>query len=351
MAASKKIKFDSKLIFLDDQHSQADKDVFIRSPLFPVFVSAYNSTGGGIRVGLFDYNIDADAARWRINVVTPQGFIVGMIKGQANYVTGDQSYEYATVMNGLADPRGSSHTVLHTSNSRYLLNKLSAKSNHEAASYLRRYTKEAGRVVDNFIYSTVDGLIDKKFGERISRSPAVYLSPNLDTYLARVAMGEVTLNDMPMDMRTELDTKFSDYKTKREKFWQATNFVKDFIKGGKWLYINNINGGVVVAAIAADNTEKAIDGYQDGLSLAGAEAGGYAQYSIEPKWYPSHDAIPEEYRRELDYGLMMLKVHTKSEGHIPKLEMRFSTELKIWDEIGAAMCEQNGGVAMLMLQR
>jgi hypothetical protein len=324
-----KIKFNTDDLFLEGQHSLTDKQNFLRSPLFPVVATMYNTTDRKIRVGHVVSNqvstsADPKSTIMSAMITTPEGFMVGKVR----YNRG--TFDFATVSDGVTDP--SSNILISTASANYLRAKLSKTSDHVAASWLRRVADDAIHCVSNVIRSISDIAVDRAYGKSISGRPMIRYDDDTTTFLSNVVMGKTTMLQMPAEMRQVFDKKYDEYTISNNKFEEAIEKVKNFFDQGKWVLINEVNNGVILGAITPDGAISGLDIYKSLNGLPHGGAHNFAPFSLRPKWYPSYDAIPEEYRRELDYGLMMLKVHRNADSTATDPNVH-----DIWMDIGAAI--------------
>lgn len=331
-----RIKFNTDDLFLEGQHSFIEKQSFIRSPLFPIVATMYNTTERKIRVGHIVNNQLSTSADPKETIMsalltTPEGFMVGKVRCNRG------TFDFSATSDGVSEP--SSNVLISSTSANYLRTKLSKNSDHVAVSWLTRTSTDAIRAVSNVLRSISDTLVDKAYGRSVSSRPTVEYNSDITTFLSNVVMGKTTMLQMPADMRQTFDSKYNDYTINNNKFEEAIEKTKTFFDQGKWVLINEVNRGVILGAIFPDGAVAGLDIYKWGDSLPHGETHDFAPFSLMPKWYPRYDAIPEEYRRELDYALMMLKVHRNADSLIPQADHR-----NIWMDIGAA----NWGKVMIL---
>lgn len=350
MARTKKIKFDTDSIFIEGRNTKEEKASFITSPLFPIFASAYNASDNRIRVGNYKYNVNG----WHeVTIVSSVGFHIGALEGVDT--SRESSYRFKSAHTPMVPATSIGQTVIQSCNPRYLASKLSAKSTHPAVTTLRNDNDSAQRLIDTMVYSVIDAMIDKEYGSRGTRSPRVILNSTIATFISKVALGKASMADMPINMRREFDEVYANYTAQTDKFEKTIATTKDFIGGsgcGKWLLFN-LPDGVILCAIGSEAPESALDHYLTEGELPGFRGdkfSRYAQYALAPKWYPNYDAIPDEYRSELDYALTVLKVHRNSNDLFPKNDS-YGADIKLWPSVGAAMYGHHSGATALMLQR
>jgi hypothetical protein len=348
VARTRKIKFDTNNVFFKNQHTPEQKAKFLRSPLFPVFVSAYNTAEGVIRVGEIREYATAQKTNTKVMLVNDYGLGVGVLESH----TGDQldvndSFTYHSVTSAISSSFQSMNRLIMTSNPRYLQSKLSSKSDHDAATWLRRSAKEAKEAIGATVRTMVDRCVDAANGESIGAKPVIKVSERISTYLSLVVMGKMALNEVPASIRAQFDDAFRAYMQRQEKFEGALRIAEEFVSGEKWLLIPSLNNGVFFAAINGETIKPNIRAYQSAGHLD-MDVSRYTDYTIKPEWYPSMQDIPEQYRTELEYSLTMLKTHRNSNDMIPVIDS-WSDKTE-WREIGAAMYNSHSG-KMLMLQR
>ncbi len=322
-----KIKFNIDDLFLEGQHSSTEKQAFIRSPLFSIMTTIYNTTDKTVRVGQIISNQISTSADPKDTIMsavitTPEGLSVGKLRCNRG------TYDYVSTSDGMIDP--AANTLISTTSANYIRSKLSKNSEHVAASWLRRCAADGIHCISNAIRSVTDSLTDRAYGRSIVARPSIEFSSEVGTFLANVAMGNLTMMQMPADIRHEFETKYSEYTNNSKKFYAAIDAAKNFFDQGKWVLIRNINAGVVLGAISPDGAVAGLDIYRNGTGLPHGEINNYAHFTMRPKWYPSYEAIPDEYRRELDYALMVLKVHRNADTLFP------NSERDVWTDIGAA---------------
>jgi hypothetical protein len=322
-----KIKFSVNDLFLDGQHTPAEKQYLVRSPLFPVMATIYNTTDKAVRIGrlLCDQSV-TDPAQMVMSalITTPEGFVVGKVK----YHRGD--FQYLSTSDGVSDPVSS--PLITTTSSNYLRAKLGKDSDHVAVRWLRQGVNCATNCVADNIRTVADMAVDKAFGESVSCKPYVEFNSGITTFLSEVAMGAAVMTQMPSDMRQVFEDKYKKYEDRKNKFKASIDKAKSFFDQEKWVLALDINGGVILGAIAPHGAIAALDSYEIDGSLPYAKSG-YANYTMQPKWYPNYEAIPEAYRSQVDYALMMLKVHKNSQNLFPDV----GGVNQLWMDIGASV--------------
>lgn len=314
-----KTKFNTNDLFVEGQHTPEERLNFIRSPLFPVVTTIYNTTDKTTRIGRVTMGDTTISAL----ITTEEGFIVGKLR----YYPHNKQYDFASVSDGLSEPSG--NILISTSSVSYLRAKLSKNSSHVAAAWLRRNATDAKHCITNAIRGVIDSAVDKVYGSSVSQVPTVEFDADICTFMANVVMGKTTMLQMPSDMRQTFESKYRNYENNSQKFRDAIEKVKTFFDHGKWILIRNVNDGIILGAISHDGAVAGLNMYSNGV-LPHGESYDYAPFSLKPRWYPNFEAIPEEYRRELDYAMMVLKVHRNAESVFP------SEERQLWLDVGAA---------------
>lgn len=331
-----RIKFNVNDLFLDGQHTPAEKQYLIRSPLFPVVATIYNAADKAVRVGqlICDQSV-TDPAQMVMSAVitTSEGFVVGKVK----YHRGN--FQYLSVSDGVSDPGSSS--LISTNSSNYIRAKLSKAADHVASRWLQQGINCATNCVADNIRTVADMAVDKAFGESVSCKPYVEFNSEITTFLSEVAMGAAVMTQMPSDMRQVFEDKYKKYEDRKNKFKASIDKAKSFFDQEKWVLALNVNGGVILGAINPHGAVAALDSYEIDGSLPYAKDG-YADYTVQPKWYPNYEAIPDVYRSEVDYALMMLKVHRNSQNLFPDV----GGCNQLWMDIGASVTGK-----MLLLPR
>lgn len=317
----RKIPFNTDDMFLDGQHTPQEKQAFVSSRLFAPAVAVYNTTDKRLRVS----RITQSGKDTHVVMTTPEGFSVCSL----NYNDENGAYSFRTTTDGDRSFVGGSRDI-YTTSVTYLCSKLSKSSKHPAKSSLDICLAQSPMVVDRAIRHAVDRTVDTIMGTGLVRRPHLTLEASIATFLAEIAMGKTTMQQMSAEMRSSFEAQYADYINKSDKFDGAVDGTKSAFANGMWLFISDINGGVIFGAVNSDGLNGGLDSYKNNDRLPGSEHHKYASYVMTPKWYPSRDAIPEEYRRELEYSLMLLKVHRKSDDLIP------NTSSEVWTEIGAA---------------
>lgn len=309
------IKFNISDIFLEGQNSQSDRIMLINSPLFGAVANLYNRSEKQIRVGHIELGQDAYGINTfikKVNIVTSYGYPVAAV-GSHN-----AAYD-AVFFNVCSSPTGESNR-LSTSKPKYLQNKLGPKSNHDAATSFDHYLHRAEFFISDNLRSIVDRLVDRLSGLSSVQAPQCKVDRTLGHFLALCMKGEITQSEIPHEYRTQLDDNFKEYMSHRTKFDEAISQVSEFCGGEKWVYMNNINKGVILGAISMEPSLKALNIYRMGERLPPPKQDNYCTQSMALKWYPSHDAIPDELRQQVELSLVMLKAHRNSPEMLPSVD-------------------------------
>ena len=331
MAKKEKVKFNVGDLFFKEKYNPLPHDLVqavTTSPLFGSVACVYNYSGGKAFIGHVETFQTGQVHA--IEMVSSLGMkickfsITGEVKGGGtlNLYTPWGAFNV-----------GATRHQIGTSNPRYLQSKLKPESSHDAATSLIRSIGNAQNGLSTKLRDIVDDLIDRNYGHGISSQPQFpmnKLTENLQTFLAKLAANEVTMLEMPSSMRQEFDTHYSNYTTKRNKFRESIDKSKDFFDGEKWMYCPNFNGGVLLGAISPEPMIEAMDKFIADDELPFGNRFNYVKETVPFKWYKSLSRVPEEYQRQLEYSLMMLKTHRASAQIIP--EVTIST---FWQEMGA----------------
>jgi hypothetical protein len=194
---------------------------------------------------------------------------------------------------------------------------LSKGSNHPAFAGLLEAINLAENLFSHRLRGMVDSGVDKMFGRGLMQRPCLETDNVIASFLADVVMGKTTMLQMPAHLRQDFDTSYSAYEASSVKFDKTIDEFKKLFESGMWALSIRPHGEVVLSAISTEGVNTALDAYKSGSKLPSYTDHNYATYTLNPTWYPSYEAIPEEYRRELDYRLMLLKAHRNSESLIP----------------------------------
>lgn len=330
-------------LFLQGQNDTAARNLLIRSPLVGVIANAYNRSGGKIRVGVIETALDAHVKK--VTLVTTKGVPVAEVV--SNLLYNDINF-YTSSGNSIARHK-SGWQRLRTGHPKYLQNKLSVKSNHEAADALDGAVKDGEAWFGNELRDIVDRLVDQAMGEGVVCAPAFGpqgLGSSLLTEMARYFAGEISMHEVSASNRSHFQLLFDAYSNKREKFSNALTKAVEFLTGEKWIFINNINNGVIVGAISDIGLLAAIDKYKSGDSLPIQHEGTF-NYAVETtplQWYPSFECVPDEIRNGIEFSLAMLKAHRNSDTMLP-------TNSHIWQEMGCAATTNLSGASFYVLAK
>ena len=333
---SKKIKFNIHGIFMEGQNTVADRNLFVASPLFPVFVSIYNRASGKVKVGLLKTKQAPDGKTFisEIPIVTPLGLRVASLE--------NRSSEYNVLSFGVSVDVLSNHTTndLRTSNPKYIQSRMSPSSEKDCATAFDNRLNDSADIFNQIIRSMIDTSIDSKFGRGLSSAPNFvsrsHIEPFLITFLARYFVGEVTQSEMNAKDLAQFNVLFKKYTEERDKFKSALVNTLDMVSTEKWVYITNVNGGVILGAIRPEPMCAALDKYMSKGVLPPSDYSSnqfsYVQESVPFKWYPSFDHIPEEHRVGLTFSMVMLKAHTGSADMLPTEGIHIHYELGAYCE-------------------
>lgn len=344
--AKTKIKFDLDNFFFAGQHTNAEREAFMKTPAFPVAVAAYNACEQQLRVGKFGYIGDSDTIN-DVALVSPLGFNIASI----NFSGGEIQLFVAQNPWSISRSR-----VISTSNPKYVVNKLSKNSEHDARSHLigrcdaARGLQPLSQITFNFLGSAADTLI----GSGTMGVPRINYgrwSPNEDLlhYTALYFAGEVSKLEIPNETVKLFETFYSEYLAKRSKFHETIKTTIDMFSGDKWLIINDINGGVIVGSLSHAPILKAIETMGSTGRWPNVNNYSYVEPVDEFKWYKSFDSIPEEVKSQIEMSLMMLKTHTNSTTLFPTV--RSGEWISTYAEMGAVVSESFRESKMYMLHK
>lgn len=310
------IKFNISDIFLEGQNSQNERIALINSPLFGAVANLYNRSEKKIRVGHIELGQQTHGVHTfvkKVNIVTSYGYPVATV--------GSNNAAYDSVFFSVCPSPTSHSTRLSTSKPKYLQNKLGLKSEHDAATSFDFYLRQAEHFLPEHFRSIIDNLIDRLSGRANVHAPRCKVGNDLAHFLALCVKGEITQSEIPYEYRTQLDNNFKEYTSNRTKFMDAISQVSEFCSGEKWIYMNKINKGVILGAIDTKPSVAALDVYKMGDCLPSATLGkyDYCKESVALKWYPSHEAIPDDLRQQVELSLVMLKAHRDSSEMLPSV--------------------------------
>jgi hypothetical protein len=297
-----KSSFNLDDMFLLAQSTPQERRTFISSNFFPIAAAIYNSTDKRVVVG------DVKSLT-SVKMVTPSGFTV------CKLTRADGEFMFTTSMSPDEDLFYT--TFLRSKNPNYLRSKLAKGSNHAAFAGLLEAVNLAENLFSQRLRGMVDSGVDKMFGRGLMQRPCFETDNVIASFLADVVMGKTTMLQMPAHLRQDFDTSYSAYEASSVKFDKTIDEFKKLFESGMWALSIRPHGEVVLSAISTEGVNTALDAYKSGSKLPSYTDHNYATYTLNPTWYPSYEAIPEEYRRELDYRLMLLKAHRNSESLIP----------------------------------
>jgi hypothetical protein len=304
----KRVKFNVQDIFLDGQNTVADRTLFVSSPLFPAFASLYNRSEGKVRVGLLGVTDAADGRYVNmVPVVNDLGLLVGNIFNQGRTSYNTVGFE---VVHDPFEPDFTSARI-RSGNPKYLQHKLSPTSGHEVADSFDTALNNSKNAMNSLIYRMIYRSVENKgdassapvFDKRNSADD------NMITFLAAFFAGEVGREEMPSNHRTEFEDMYRKYTAAREKFKSALKDTYDMVATEKWVYLDKLNGGVLLGAIRPEPMCAALDQLMKHGHLPYGSGFSYIQEAVPFKWYPSYEHIPEDLRQQLDFSMVMLKAH------------------------------------------
>lgn len=310
------IKFNVSDIFLEGQNSQNERIALINSPLFGAVANLYNRSEKKIRVGHIELGQDVYGINTfikKVNIVSSYGYPIATV--------GSNNYNYDSVYFNVCPSPTSQSTRLSTSKPKYLQNKLGPKSNHEAATSFDHYLRQTEYFLPEHFRSIIDNSVDRLSGRTNVHAPQCKVGDSLGHFLALCVKGEITQSEIPHEYRTQLDNNFKEYTSNRARFMDAISQVSEFCSGEKWIYMNNINKGVILGAVNTESSLAALNVYKMGDCLPSASLGKYyyCKESVALKWYPSHEAIPDDLRQQVELSLVMLKAHRDSSEMLPSV--------------------------------
>jgi hypothetical protein len=210
-------------------------------------------------------------------------------------------------------------------------------SSHPNFGLFESAVRNAQDKINFSVREFADEFIDNLNGRRVSGRPEISsLDSELTTLLVRAYMGDISLIDIPSQCKMRLDSVIRNYQESTNKFKDSIKKSYDFFDGNKWVYITDINDGVVLGAISPEPVRVALDKYVTEGRLPYTRAHSETPYQyikpeVEFKWYKSYDCIPEPLKGELEYSIAMLKAHRATDGDL-------FTECGnyFWPEMGAA---------------
>lgn len=331
MGRNKSVKnFDYNALFLDNQTDAATRLEVARSPCLSVILAAYNLVGGNLRVGHVRKHQNGGVSK--VNLVTPVGLPVALIDMSSSRYSFDICFDAST---------GAMSSFLGTTNLRYMRSKISA--GNDVGIRLINRVDENNKFFSSSIYTMIDRLVDKAMGESVTGAPSFSSPLSMDrellTFMARYMAGEVTTLEMPNNLRALFDSMYKEFSDKRAKFKEALVSAREFVGGDKWFFMNNVNNGVILGGIGSQPMLAAVEHYTNVGRMPSYSDYNFCDVTVPFKWYPSFQDIPEQYRRELEYSLVMLKTHRGVDEMIPNTGAR-----EFWPEMG---CYSAGSVHVL----
>ena len=315
----KRVKFNIHDIFMEGQNTAADRTLFVTSPLFGIFTSLYNRADGKIKVGLLETSQNGIGDRWvkEVTVVNRYGLRLAEIDNLGGAAYSSITFELyrSPVEHNFVSQR------MKSGNPKYIQHKLSKNSQHEIAATFDDVVRQGETALNAAIYRMIDASIDNKFGTSLSGMPVFdkrnTANDQMITFLAKYFAGEVQQSEMLPSHRSEFESMFAKYKENMEKFRTALKDTFDMISTEKWVFINNVNGGVLLGGIRPEPMCAAVEKYMANGALPMYSEFNFIDMSEPFKWYPSYQHIPEEIRQQLDFSMVMLKTHTGCAGTLP----------------------------------
>lgn len=336
-----RLKFDPNNFFMEGMHTDESKTRFMKSAVFYLAVAAYNCGGSNIRIGRIAYD-SQNSHIVRADLMTPAGFSIGNIHGSFS------EYTLALTQSPIRSDC-SGYGAITTSNPRYFMNKVSSKSEHDAAISLRNSaSRTTNKIVSDALHSLLDNLIlsfTSDSGRFRSRRPDIHLDSSVVNTIARVFAGDLDRSSLSISFLNDFQIKYSEYLGKVNKFSSSVDQIEEFVSQDKWVMFTDINHGMIVGAVSSKPLLDAIKEYRVEGSLPTNSNFTYCHEVVPFKWYESFDSIPSDIRSELELSLLMLKTHTNSNNLIPNAD--FSHAL----EMGAAMNTYYSDTPVLALHK
>ena len=340
MARTSKIKFNIEDFFIEGQHDAVTKQKILASSLFPIAATMYNTAEKQLRIGTVMFNDDGSV--YALNLVSPLGMSI------ARLTTAGQQITAYVPWSGLE--RNPGKTLLSSINPKYVQAKLRQGSSHPNFGLFESAVRNAQDKINYLVREFADVFIDNLNGRRVSGRPEISpLDSELTTLLVRAYMGDISLIDIPSQCKMRLDSVVRNYQENTNRFKDSIKKSYDFFDGNKWVYITDINDGVVLGAISPEPVRVALDKYVTEGRLPYTRAHSQTSYQyikpeVEFKWYKSYDCIPEPLKGELEYSIAMLKAHRATDGDL-------FTECGnyFWPEMGAARFWGNPHSAKVLL--
>lgn len=314
---SKKIKFNVSNIFMEGQNTVEDRNLFVTSPLFGIFTALYNRSGGKVKVGKIETDSFYPASGKilfvkRVYVVSQLGLQVCNI----NNTSVDYNYLHLNVNHTPINSENYVSVAMQTTNPKYLQSKLLPSSTHDAATRFDMSLKRAELFFNTLVRDTMLKSIKEKYGDLSDSSHwkiRSKLSDSVVLFLAKHFMGEVSMSEMRSADRAMFDTAYGQFREIVNKFKISLKDAYDMVSTEKWLYVTNVNGGVLLSAIRPEPMCAALDTLSaDETNLPYEYEFNYIQETLPAKWYPDYQAIPEDIRQQLEFSMVMLKAHVGS---------------------------------------
>jgi hypothetical protein len=327
MARTSKIKFNIEDFFIEGQHDAVTKQKIIASSLFPIAATMYNTAEKQLRIGMAVFNGDGSVCA--LNLVSPLGINIARLTAAGQQITAYVPWS------GLE--RNPSKALLSSINPKYVQAKLRQGSSHPNFGLFESAVRNAHDKINYLVREFADVFIDNLNGRSVTGRPEISsLDSELTTLLVRAYMGDISLIDMPSQCKMRLDSVVRDYQENTNKFKDSIKKSYDFFDGNKWVYITDINDGVILGAISPEPVRVALDKYVTEGRLPYTRAHSQTPYQyikpeVEFKWYKSFDCIPEPLKGGLEYSIAMLKAHRATDDSL------FSEHGDhFWPEMGAA---------------
>lgn len=341
--AKTRLKFDPDNFFLENQHDSLARARFMRDEAFPLAVAAYNAAEGNVRIGKVQYRNDKVVF---VNLVTPIGINVGAL----NMMT-PGAYKMMHCAIPTAPLESSLHCSLETQNPRYLMNKLSKNSSHDARMTIADHAHKRlpERFLANTIYDFIQALMHHVNQNSLSTPKFnMYYNDPMITLMAQHFAGDIAKHEISLEMMNDFDTRYRAYLTEKTQHRESLQGALDFFTGDKWMIIDGVNGGIVMGAFSGEPVVTCIEHLiRTGEVLDYGTPERYYRPVVPFKWYESFDCVPEHIKSEAELSLLMLKAHTNSSGLFPHTENR----LTVYQELGAAVLRQYGEASKLLLHK
>lgn len=326
-----------KDLFLPELHDDASMKEATRSAVWPLAVACYGLGGGKMLIG--------NAHRTRISMVTKENFHVVdvCLDGDGDYLVRTNVGPTSKLNNSL---------LIQSKHLRYVVKALSKDSLHDVRRWTLKKLDEAMQHINKSVCHAVEWSysgMETGRGTRDSK-PSIELPLSITTALVRVIKGEMALTDLSPNIHAEIDKQYNKFTQARDKYRTVISEVRDFFSDDKWVIFNDVNGGMVVGGISKQPLLAAVEYFDNegsGRNFPSIHSYNYVDV-VEPfRWYRSFDAMPEAMRESIKMRLMMLKVHTNSEGLFPNPEANVS----FYPSVGAYMSKEYSGSPVVMLSK